>query len=191
MTRRRKAEAGFTLIETLVALALTALAALILAAAIRSHGDSLARVERHQERAEAFREAGHFLRRALGDVSALGLIRRGRLELFFVGEEQRLTLPLETERGVSIATLDLADGRLRISALPPPFQGAPRADAAEQAVLLEGVREWRLAYHDGSRWLRAWDSRERLPRAVRIEIAFQDGTSWPALVAELPLVNAW
>jgi general secretion pathway protein J len=186
MTRR---DAGFTLIEVSIALALTGLIALLLAAALRGGVDGMWRLQARQEAIAGARDAGHFLRRTIQDTPPLGVIARGRPEYFFRGNATELTLPMATLRGVSLARIGLDGNRLVLrESLPPTFtRGLPAAAPATPVLLLEDVREVRFAYHDGRRWLAEWPHGDRLPMAVRIDIAPLNGPAWPTDIVDLPM----
>lgn len=186
MKPRHKPQAGFTLVELLVALALTALAALLVAAALRAGTLALERVTQHQQRTEAMRETAHLFRRMLHAVPPVGQYERGRLLLFFSGAANSLELPLETARGLERARFYLDAGSLRMALLPPPFP-LPGATVAPlpPVVLLEDVAALRFAYFDGQAWQPEWQLAEKLPQAVRIEMVRQHGEVWPAQVVEI------
>ncbi len=180
-----KRQAGFTLVELLVALAITALATLLVAGALRGNLDSLRRVERHADASEALRESLHLLRRLAQASPPIGRIERGRLQMFFEGNATSLTLPLETARGLERGRFDLADGALRFTLLPPPFPGGVPVEQIESVALLQDVAGLRFAYHDGRAWHENWRGREYLPAALRLDIQRQDGQALPPLVIDI------
>ncbi|MBX3456029.1 prepilin-type N-terminal cleavage/methylation domain-containing protein [Ferrovibrio sp.] len=180
-----KKAAGFTLVELLVALAITALAALLLAGALRGNLDSLRRVERHADASEALRESMHLLRRLLHAAPPIGRIERGRLNMFFEGDAMALTLPLETARGLELGRFDLQGDVLRFTLLPPPFPGGAAADNPESVALLHDAASLRFAYHDGRQWHEDWLGREYLPAAVRVDVQRKDGASLPPLIVDI------
>jgi len=186
----RQVASGFTLIEVTVALALTALIALLLAGALTGSADTMFRLERHQERTEETRDADHFLRRVIHAAPPVGMFRRGRLELFFEGTADRLSVPMETARGLLMVVVGVDNDRLVLrEALPPAFADDSRASAFAEVVLLAGVRRLDLAYYDGRTWLREWPHRERLPLAVRIGLTMADGSQRHARIIDLALAT--
>lgn len=185
----RRRAAGFTLIEVTIALALTALTALLLAAALRGGIDSMFRLERHQDRVEETRDAAHFLRRIIHLAPAAGMIRRGRVELFFEGASNRLSVPVESARGLLVMQIEVAADRLVLRETIPSvmaLEGAAQA-VPPPVVLLAGVQSLNLAYSDGSDWLPAWPHRDRLPIAVRIGVVMADGESRPEQIVDLAM----
>ena len=65
-----RSEAGFTLVEVLIALSLLSLLMLVLTSAMRSLGQTEERIEQRVEVADNYRTAVNFLQDALGRVSA-------------------------------------------------------------------------------------------------------------------------
>lgn len=182
----RRDTAGFTLIELLVALALTALAALLVAAAVRGGMVALERITVHQARTEALRETAHLLRRLLHTVPPIGRFERGRLLLFFGGDASTLELPLETARGLEQARLYLEAGEVRLALLPPPFPLAGATAAPlPPTVLLQDVSAMRFSYFDGQIWQPEWRLAEKLPLAVRIEMTRRNGEVWPSQIIDI------
>ncbi len=177
--------AGFTLVELLVALAITALATLQVAGALRGNLDSLRRVERHSAASEEMRESLHLLRRLVHAAPPIGRIERGRLNMFFEGDAASLTLPLETARGLELGRFDLADDALRFTLLPPPFPGGLPVAQIESVALLQGASSLRFSYNDGREWREDWLRREYLPIALRIELQRKDGPPLPPLVIDI------
>ncbi len=189
--KSRAAASGFTLIEVTIALALTALIALLLAAALRGGIDTMFRLERHQDRVEETRDATHFLRRVIHLAPAAGMIRRGRVELFFEGLQNRLSLPVESARGMLVMQVEVDAGRLILRETIPPVLALEGTNAAPLAttVLLEGVWRLDLAYNDGTNWLPAWPQRDRLPVAVRITVEMANGAVHPVQVVDLAMAS--
>lgn len=193
--RRRFAgsEAGFTLIEVLVALVVLAIVVAMLPGAFRfAHAtwDAAARLDRRA----GYDIAGGFLRSRLAEAmpifepTASGLKR-----IAFQGTGETLSFVAATPNGPAGAGLyrfalemGLADARSRAPALlarvRPYRTGAADSDAGEERrMLVEGVTGLAIRYFGRGEarsepaWLGAWTSTDALPMLVELTVTSREG----------------
>lgn len=188
--RRRRGRAGFTLLEMLAALTLTAILAMALYASL--HTGFSAR-ERAEETLEPVRAAGLALDLVGRDIKG-ALPPTGILAGEFVGLEQ--TAAADSSRRADTLVLHIAGGDAagdvrsvrRIEfALVTDEEGsgnvlvrrvtenllAPETSDPVEEVLCRGAASFTLRYFDGTVWEDSWDSTARdnaLPLAVEAEI---------------------
>lgn len=188
MTRR---DAGFTLIEVLVALALSALLSVILLHGIRLAAAGLERQTRAVERVDAQQSLDDILRRTLTSAAAIPRTAGGE----FVGKSDAVTfLALAEDSGAGLYRIAIAVDRTRRDRplilrrqLAAPA-GDPRAEAS---ILAMRVRDFRLAYFGADtagaapRWHEEWQHLAVLPQMVRVILATDGGDPRPALVVRL------
>lgn len=205
-------DAGFTLLEVLVALMLTAMLMAGLATAIQTARRVLAATERNATASDVLAAQG-FLRASiaaafvapttvgsLDDVSFLGGTTRLAFATGYVpkGLHQglyRLELALvPSVRGEGLWDLVAREQPAR----PPLATGAalPRA-AAHASPLFQGIAGAKFAYFgktdrdsEEEAWFDAWPDPERTPRVVRLDVSFPEGDPrvWPTLL--IPLEQA-
>ena len=188
MTRR---DAGFTLIEVLVALALSALVSLVLLNGIRLAASGLDRHSRVAERLDAQQSLDDILRRTLGSAAQISRIAGGE----FVGKPDALEfLGLAEDGGPGLYRIDLTVDRTRSDrplilrrelAVP---SGDPRAAAS---IVATKVRDFRLAYFGADAadatpiWHDSWQQLNILPILVRVILDTDGAPERPALVVRL------
>lgn len=208
-----QSEAGFTLIEMLVALVLVSLSAGILAGSVRGARTVLAFIERNNA-ASAIVPAQNYLRHALAQTVPaqpgrggddrppvlLGEPERIRFNTYYAPRGQldglyQVDVRLERtgERGdvfdlVAVQTL-LRPGNSEGTDIPPP---------SRKSTLATNVRELSISFFgidddepEHLQWLPSWSAVERLPRLVRIDVAFTQDQSriWHRLEVPLHLSN--
>lgn len=194
-------ERGFSLVEMLVALAVTGFTALLLATAVGRIQDTL-----HTGRAST---------RALAQIAGAHLALRERLERILPAPDPQNPGSAVDFRGqgavmdwvgtpVDAAAPDAqwryrlarsADGRISLyhrSSLDPAADDHSTSLAGWSAIpLLDGTADLELAYYGsvpapgaGRAWQRQWTTRPALPLLVRIIVRFPEGDrrSWVDLV---------
>jgi type II secretory pathway component PulJ len=166
---RRSGSAGFTLVETLMALAATAamLAALATAVptALRAHEGSRGRLDRSSSAAAVLSQLEREIAAAIDEPLVLD------------ESPPRLAFSGGPEPGARLVYTVEGDALRRHAG--PRF--APEDAGVRGAPMLEGVRAVELRAFDGSEWLSSWRA-GRLPIAVRIRIDFTDGETLAAVV---------
>ena len=190
MTERLR-EAGFTLIEMLVALALSALVSLIMLYGVRLAAAGLDRHSRQAERLDSRQSLDDILRRTLGSAALIprsaGTVFIGKpdaLEFLGVAEDSgpglyRITLTVDPAR---------ADRPLILKRQLAVPAGDPRVASG---VLAVKVREFRLAYFGADTagadptWHANWQSLGFLPLMVRVILDSDGEPPRPALIVRL------
>jgi prepilin-type N-terminal cleavage/methylation domain-containing protein len=178
MTAPRDREAGFTLVEVMIALALQAVGL-----AARGLGGLSARAERLDER----RSLEMLMRRALAAAVAEPLAAG---EPAFVGRPTRLTfLSLVEDGGAGIYRITLdAPSRGGFVTLARRLVGGSADVAGDESVLLRDVSGFAIAYFGAdppgseARWHRQWEGKTYLPDLVRISFAGADDAATPPIL---------
>lgn len=201
----RSPDAGFTLLELMVALALLGLLATMSLGGVRLGARTWETVTVRSEETGRALMVRAFLSRELSQAMPLLLSTSdGSERLAYEGEPDSLTFvsPLAAHFGLGGAQrLRLAvlegeggpeDGK-RLVLLRRPFHvdesfDADDAQRDEVHVLLDGIAEAAFSYRavgDESGWSDTWRDEEDLPGLVRLDVAFRDATAggWPTLVA--------
>lgn len=205
----KRSQAGFTLLEVVLAVTLLAMGMALALASFRGSAQAVTRAEAEGDRNERLRAAQGFLRRQLSSAQPTafefdpatgdGISFRGdgkRVE--FVG-----TLPGYLSRGGGyLQTLELVPGpegkRLQYGFQLLAADG-PIESERKPELLLDGIAdasfEYRTLKGDGTPgdWQDEWDVRAQMPPLVRLKLRFKDGRRrWPELVVPVRLatVNA-
>ena len=165
---------GFTLLETLVALAVTALVLTTLAGTVRR-----AIAAREQATAEAERLAGtralllRVARELEATVSAETIADRLVAEPPAPWSTLRFTTLAGDPADARALTYRVAPGGVLVRESRSRFAPADGPDPAPVPVL-ERVREFRVRCFDGAAWSSGWDM-PRLPHAVELTLGVDDG----------------
>lgn len=181
-------EAGTTLIELLVALALLALIALFIGegiAAIRA----MAPVARRIEAAGDVALVRDHLRQMLGE--ALASIPGG--DAPFRGRAQRLTFLAPTDPFLEVGGISQIDIALEAGASGLDLveirrvQRGTGAEPGGRTLLLSGIESARFSYAppiagDAPDWRPAWDAAGDPPALIRLDIALEGARPLPPLV---------
>lgn len=190
---------GFTLLELLIALAVTALVVALVFSGLGLIGRSEERNQQAIDRAERMLLVGQWLGRKFDGLRPLSMVHGSTVTAFFSGTAAGALwvapLPERGEDGglhvFRLGPLRHPDGQVDLLVEVLPFDGAAMAldwSRAPRQVLLAGVRTLQWHYQDGAtgEWLQEWDgARRRYPARVRIDLGDECG-DWPALVFALP-----
>jgi prepilin-type N-terminal cleavage/methylation domain-containing protein len=188
---RPRGEPGFTLIEVLVALALSALVSVILQNGIRLAASGLDRHTRQADRLDRRQSADEILRRTLGSAALIPRSAGGE----FIGTPDDVEfLGVAEDAGPGLYRISLsvdrarADRPLILRRQLAAAAGDPRAAAS---VLAGNVRAFRLAYFgaDGANaepaWHDRWESLSVLPLMLRVTLDSDGDPPRPALLIRL------
>lgn len=187
--RRTAADAGFTLLEVLVAVFVLGVVLVLLTQGVRFGLQATQLQAAVRDRHGDLEVIDHALRRmvALADPGFFpepSTLRGTAQTLSFTTE-----LPISGDGPMQRAdvTLSAQAGRLLLRWTPhrhvERFGAVP---AWQQTVMLDGIERIELAYHapdPNSAWTAAWNA-DKLPALVRIRIVFPDasGRHWPPLL---------
>jgi len=198
---------GFTLVEVVVALAVTGLLMLVLYDGLHLGMRSWAGGMDRSERSEALRRLERFMRGQLARVhlpvgAADGLAGGPR----YRGEPTRMRfvgrLSGHAGRGGAYGfDLGVERGRhgMRLTvryALDAAYAGAPGAPPeSHHEVLLDDIGAVRFSYfgvdeHGRWQWSDRWDRARVLPTLVRVEVDANEGR-WPAMVFPVREADRW
>ena len=205
---RGRREAGFTLLELMVAFALVALLVMIMGGGIRFG----ARVwEASQTRADAMGEIQAirgFLRERVLAVRPVKLAGEdgSRRQFAFQGSAGAMAfvtlMPSYVARGglyhVAFGVSDIGSSGGASDAITMrwwPYGGAQTGPGAGQRRLMEGIKALDISYFGdpenagNGRWLENWpEGGAAMPRLVSIKLTFPEGDPrvWPELMVALP-----
>jgi len=195
-------QAGFTLVELLVAMTLLAFLSVSLFGGLRFGARSWEVVVDSSAERDNIASTQTFLRDRLGQLRISG---PGRLGDFnedenFNGEPKRVEFIAPWLSALSLGGLyrftlwheDIGNGRLMLHWRPAeadPDALEELGDLAGQRVLLDGVAEFGLSYFGAEdedaepEWLDQWDNPDAPPRLVRVQLAFAEtGRVWPVFI---------
>jgi len=188
---RPTSQAGFTLIEVLVALALSALVSVTLLQGIRLAASGLDRHTRASERLDARQSLDDILRRTLGAAAA---IPRGAGGEFIGASDAIEFLGLAEDSGPGLYRIDLTVDRARRDRplILKRQLAAPSGDPrAASSIVATKVRDFRLAYFGADSadaapsWHDSWRQLAILPLMVRVILDTDGDPPRPALVVRL------
>jgi len=202
----RDRQAGFTLIEVLVSMAVLSLILVALYGGLRVAARGWDRGEALVRDAEMLRTSSALLRRYLGQAYPLLRWKKGTWRLEFAGDEAQLRFvaAMPPRLGVGglyelhISTEERANGvalllhrRLLHPDLDDRAQDDLAAGIADDSVLAEGLREVGFDYFGSERrndppaWRERWLDKKRLPALVRMRVVDGRGVAWPELTVAL------
>lgn len=192
-------ERGFTLLELLIALAITGSVVALIFAGFGAIGRSEQRSHDSMNRSERMLAVQQWLHRKFDTLRGLKKSEEGAYVLFFNGNAAGAVwvAPLP-ERGVAgglhvlrLNPLRHENGRVDWALEALPFDGALTQldwSHARREILLKDIRALQWYYQDGpsGAWSQAWvSSQPSYPSRLRIEIADARGT-WPPMLFTLP-----
>jgi general secretion pathway protein J len=180
--RRRPRERGFTLVEVIVAVALTAAVVMLLFAGIGIGFRGMARIDANADRLERRRQIDFMLRRQLGAAYPASDARPTTST--FGGTPETVTfLALDGSTGPGFyrvwLSLDSTGGERRL-VMTRQTVAAGSAVGFDRAVLARNVAEFRLSYYgtaepnEPPRWQDRWEGRRWLPDLVRLHLTLAD-----------------
>ncbi|MCJ9430037.1 type II secretion system protein GspJ [Kordiimonas marina] len=200
--RPTHSDAGYTLLELLVAVAIMAMIAMPLGAGIHLGIDVWRKTASKADTFERDMLVRQRLESWLASAYPFDINRRLDLRLYpFDGTPDSLTFVAPTApdpraNSLNRIQLSVTDGKLTAGFTPDP-QSYDVSAPVESTTLLDGVASWSLAYLDGvtdpanPKWVTSWTKHFGLPQAVKIKLSFKDAhRTWADLVAPL-VVTEW
>lgn len=194
----RRLQSGFTLLELLIALAITAAVVTLMFAGFALIGKSEDRNQQLMDRSEHMLVVSQWLGRKFDGLRLLGRSDGANAVIFFTGNAAgALWVAPLPERGDAGGLYVFRASPLRhegggtdlvVEALP--YDGGTMAldwGVALRETLLSDVRTLQWYYQDGrtAEWTRNWDSaRKEFPSRIKLEIGDERG-DWPPLVFAL------
>jgi general secretion pathway protein J len=195
-------QAGFTLVELLVAMTLLAFLSLTLFGGLRFGARSWEVVVDSSAERDRIASTQTFLRDRLGQLTLPGPagLRHSDADRRLDGGPERLEFIAPWLSALSLGGLyrftlwheDTGNGRLMLRWQPAeadPDALEDLGDLAGERVLLDGVAEFSLSYFGAAdedaepEWLDQWESPGDPPRLVRVRLAFADARRvWPDFV---------
>lgn len=197
-------QAGFTLLELIVAITLMGLVLVVLYSGLRLGLNSWDGGEQRAEATNRVRLAQEFLRRQLmQSITAYHVNERQERGVVFAGRPDGIEfvapmLAQLGQGGVYRVRIDAADGRLWIR-WRPYLPTDPEAGEERETALLEGVSDVEWAYFGPEqeqppeslpRWRTDWTNTQQRPQLVRLNLRLS-GEPWPDLVTALPDGRLW
>lgn len=179
---------GFTLVEMLIALSLTAMLAVMILAGLQTSSRIWRRSTAAAEEIERMAFAHGFLRRVIGGAYPR-LKPDGAGAVDFSGEATSLEFMGPVISGVSIAgraRLRLAvikEGETEALMLTMLNESTAGAEPIEE-TLISGARRIRFSYRarGSDEWVEDWSSEPALPALVKVEVADGRMSHWPPLI---------
>jgi general secretion pathway protein J len=204
--RCRRASAGFTLLELLIAITLLGLLLAALFGGLRLGARAWERSEERLEKSARLQVVQNFLRERLAQAYPLTAEdQTGRLRLAFegTGDTLRFVTLMPAYLGIGFAELLLAvDDRTGIENLVVQwrrFELTPQSDDEEPQikVLLEDIEALEIAYYGALArgepilWHEQWLDIMALPQLIRLRVIFAVGDRryWPDLIVR-PMTDA-
>lgn len=192
-------QAGFTIVEVVIALTILSLLMLTMVAAMRTMGDTQTRLQAVIDRSDEMRMVSRFLRRSIGQSMIFSQREADGDEEFgayFEGSENELVwaAPIiagPTVGGISVAKLAVSEGSLTIQIQAYTSSlGEEKLDWTDikKEVLVSNLELLTIGYRadigEGFEWEDKWERGDFNPRTVRLLIKKQ-GRFWPELIIGL------
>ncbi|MFQ5534659.1 MAG: prepilin-type N-terminal cleavage/methylation domain-containing protein [Sphingomonadales bacterium] len=205
-SRRPTPDAGFTLIEVLVALSVVALVFTVLFASLRLGARFQDKAEGTMEQAAEFQTTHRLFRRLLTRAYPLTHGDEDDKRYAFEGAQNKIRFvaimaAYPGQPGPHLFAFEFTDGRdgnqLRVTRrlFSPGEDTFSDGNVAEDIVLVTGPVSGGFAYFDADEsgaegsWHNEWAARDRLPQLVRLRLspAPEAGDAWPDLVVPMAI----
>jgi len=204
-TRPNSSNAGFTLLELLVALTLLGLIFAVLAGSVRFGTTVWERGTEKTAETENLQLVHRLLRKQIGQMRPAILPDKRRIrKLAIAGQPNMLTFvappPAKlAKRGVYEfrVSIDMESRNHRLviawRQVKPDLSDFSDADQFETRVLVDNIADGRISYfgkiggQDTRQWHERWVDQENLPQLVRINLDYppRDSRKWPPLIIAL------
>ena len=201
MTQTRNA--GFTLVELVVALLLLAIMSAMLYGSLSLSAMSWDRGEAKADQNSDMRISASLLRQLLTSQHPLRFHKVVDQPLYFQGAHDTLafaaTLPARAGGGIYYFRLEVMSyndrSQLVLSRVVPEYAAIalPSFSDAKTSTLADGIAEVHFTYFgrdpdaattSNPTWRDRWDDPQLLPLLIRIEVKPAQGDAWPPLIVE-------
>jgi general secretion pathway protein J len=196
-----KRSAGFSLLETLAALALLALLLLGVTVSLQTIAKSTQSNLASTQRLDQVRAAQNYLRGALsGALAYPWALGKDKRFIVFRGEAQAVTFVSPgpgylAAEGLQLQKLSIVgikgDQRLEVAFGPLATRAAAQVVPSSPEVLVDHIVSGRMVYSglddEGHQvtWQASWPYERRMPTMVGVELELRGGTRWPTFVIPL------
>ena len=199
-------QAGFTLIEMVVAMALLGSMMLLMYSGLTFGLRGWDAADVSGRRTADRRIAENFLRREISETFPMRFKDPMTLKIAFEGKEDSLRFASARPAGISAAGLSLVGVTLENDdvkrtrslvmrrAMPDDdAKDFAPLDRADRTVLFEGLEGVKFEYFGSENdftepeWTEQWEHAGRIPQLIRVRIRAADGTDFPAMVVRLML----
>jgi prepilin-type N-terminal cleavage/methylation domain-containing protein len=201
---RADGQSGVTLVEVIVALAITVLTLAIAAGGLRLLSRSGERGAQVIARHDIVARGVDVLRRDIERLERVVWKRGDNAELLFRGDAANLRFvaiepPFPAEAGPYVIAYSIAQGRegAVLARERAPFRAngdIDRLATADTVAVLEGPYRLRFLYldrkDDRERWLPQWTDRNRLPALITLELSDPAGNGGPVSIVFRPRIDA-
>ncbi|KAF1009118.1 MAG: hypothetical protein GAK28_00751 [Luteibacter sp.] len=195
-----KRAAGFSLMETLGALALLALLLLGVTASLQTMARSTRAGMASTERLDQVRAAQMYMRRALSEAMAYPWALQERRPVVLKGAADEVSFVASgpgylARSGLQLQRLAIVgeegDKRVEVAFAPLAARNAAQIVPSEPEVLIDHVVSGHFVYsgldNEGNpvAWQSTWPFPNRLPTMVGVELVIAGGVHWPTLTVPL------
>ena len=209
MTRnQRKPQAGFTLLEMMIAFSLLALLFLALFSSFNTIGRGWEAADRKLLETEDTRLISEFLRNQLSQTIVVQVKGENGPVYAFEGTDHYVRYaaplqPLQTQGGIYLIELAVGldrDGRkleMRYAPYRPDMDWDEALKEVEPVLVYSGLGLVHFDYYaaesdkDDPRWESEWLDQPVYPLLMRVKIEGKDHHIWPELVVDLPQVDEY
>lgn len=170
-------EAGFTIIEMLVGLALTAIVASLLLVGITQFQPVRER-NKVQTQKQELHAAADYIERVVSDHRNLALLENNPQRAAFIGEEKRMRFvavvstgsDLRQLRDVSIEAINIG-GKLSLQQQVRPRRLSSDQSMAETTAVISGLSGVQFEYlNPEGNWSDYWPASQQFPAAIRVTL---------------------
>lgn len=203
-----KQQAGFTLLEMMVAFSLLALLFLALFSSFHTIGRGWEAADRKLLKTEDTRLISEFLRNQLSQTIVVQIKGEAGSVYAFEGADDYVRYaaplqPLQNQGGIYLIELAVKpdkEGRkieMRYAPYRPDLSWDEALEAVEPILVYSGLGLVHFDYYaaesdqDDPRWRAEWLDQPVYPLLVRVMIEGKDHQAWPTLIVDLPQVDEY
>jgi general secretion pathway protein J len=197
--RGRGSNAGFTLVEVIIAFALLAMLASMMFAGFRFATQATEKGTTRNEMHEDMRRSQDFLRQHLEEMLPLRYQKELGQPLRFKGDGERIVyiapvISRVAEGGIQWWELGArgAGGQRILALRRVAFTGdesaTPEFNDTESSTLAQNIEKVKFSYFDqpdkqlSGNWTDNWTDEQRLPNLIRVNVTGAGGREWPEFI---------